>query len=303
MSAEYLAVERDAGLRGGAVILHERRGGLHWLHGLPFLLSGAPLARPGAHAEVDREVADALAARIEELRAVGGEWVGYRPGGPAIDRACLEAIPGETRVVETALVELDGGLDAAWKRVERRTRQELQRARRSGIGVREEPETLEESYSLYRRQARGWHGHRPLPLELSRRLLEARGEGGAAEPPARLFVARDAGGVLAAALVLCGAREVMPWWSGSHPDARRRHAFALLLWSVVEWAASRHCARVNLGASAGRGTVEEFKRTLGASGYRFPVRWFGAERATWPGRLIGRLQGWARRDRARGQAA
>ena len=306
MSVEYAVVERDRRLLGGAMVVCERRAGLHWLHGMPFLLSGAPLACPGAHAEVDREVAALLAARARQLRVVGGEWVGYRPTGAPLDPACLEAIPGETRVVETAIVDLTEGLEAAWRRIERHTRQELAHARRSGIEVTEGAQALEEAYALYCRQAREWSGHRPLPLELSRRLLATSGavDGIQAEEPiARLFAARDARGLLASALVTCGTREVMPWWSGSHPDARRRHAFALLLWSVVEWAAARGCTRVNLGASAGQGAVEEFKQTLGARGYRFPVRWFSDAHAPWPGRLAAWLQGRLWRGRARGEPA
>jgi GNAT superfamily N-acetyltransferase len=56
----------------------------------------------------------------------------------------------------------------------------------------------------------------------------------------------------------------MPWWSGTHPDARGREAATLLLGSVVEWAAGAGRARVNLGGSAGLPALAAFKRALGA---------------------------------------
>ena len=54
LSPEFIAVERDGSLIGGCGVVVERRGGLHWIHALPYLLSGAPLAGPGAHSAVDR---------------------------------------------------------------------------------------------------------------------------------------------------------------------------------------------------------------------------------------------------------
>ncbi len=299
MSVRFLAVEADGALVGGAPLLVERRAGLHWLHALPFLLSGAPLARDGHHAGVDAAAGRALADLQRELRAVGGEWALYRPCGPEPDAAAVAAPEGETRTLEAALVDLGAGLDAARARVDRKTRQELRAAARL-LAFAEEPDALEEAYALHVAQSRHWPGHRPLPLELPRRLL-ARGTGGA--PPARLFTVRDAGGLLAATLALDGARETFPWWSGLHPDGRPLHAFAFLLWSVVEWAAEHGRARVNLGASGGQGPVALFKDSLGARALRYPVRWLDARRAPPAGKLVAALQRRLRRRRALGEAA
>src|SRR3989442_448496 len=158
-----------------------------------------------------------------EVRAVGGEWSLYRyrdePPGPA----ATEAVGGQTRIVETAVVDLEGGLDAAWSRMERKTRQAIDGARVAGLVFAEEPEALPEAYALYLRQARAWTGHRARPAELSRRLLArpglADGAGRAAQgleaSLARLFTVRDARGLLSAVLALDHPRELMPWWSGT----------------------------------------------------------------------------------------
>src|SRR5207244_11850277 len=123
------------------------------------------------------------------------------------------------------------------------------------------------------------------------------------EPAARLFAVDDREGLLAATLVLVSPREALTWWSGSHPDARPRHAFALLMWSVVEWAAARGIERVCLGAGVGRDPIASFKARLGARTHRYPVRWIDARHAGGLGRLAHRVQRWVRRGRATGAPA
>lgn len=294
MVPEWVTVERAGELLGGAPVVIERRAALHWIHAMPFLLSGAPLARPGAHAEVDARVAEALDARARDLRAVGGEWVLDRPGDPE-PFAALERVPGETRFVESSWIELATGLEAAWRAVGAGTRRAIARARAQGLAIHEEPEALEEAYALYAAQARGWAGHRLRPLELLRRLLRG------SAPAGRLLTVRDARGLLAAVLVLVARREWMAWWSGSHPEARRqRGAFALLEWSVAERAALAGAARLNLGGSAGRPDVAQFKRRLGARVRRHPVRWIAPAYAGGLGRLVAAVQSRVRATRARG---
>jgi len=300
MEARFVAVGEHGFLEGGMPVLVERRAGFRWLHALPFLLPGAPLARAGGHARVDRAAAAALAALQHELGVVGGEWALYRPGGPAVCADALERVTGETRVLEAALVDLGAGLEAARGRVDRKSRQEIRQAH-ARLDFADEPGALEEAYALHAAQARAWRGHRPLPLELSRRLLLPAGDG--LGPAARLFTARRGAALLCAVLALDHPREVMPWWSGAHPEARRLHAFPFLLWSVVEWAHAAGRARVNLGASAGSGPVAAFKDSLGATTLRYPVRWLDAQAAPVAGRLLGAVQARWRRGRARGEAA
>lgn len=312
MESRFVAVEREGRLVGGASVAIERRAGFHWIHSLPFLLPGAPLADEGARCAVDAAVARTLGALQRERRAVGGEWSLYRFREPPPAPEVIEAVSGETRMAETAVVDLADGLEAAWSRMERKTRQAIRGARAAGLAFAEEPEALPEAYALYARQARSWRGHRARPVELSRRLLSppaAAGAGsggatpGAAAPLARLFTVRDARGLLSAVLALDHPRELMPWWSGTHPDARGREAAVLLLASLVEWAARAGRSRVNLGGSAGLATVAAFKRALGATTVCYPVRWLDARHASPAGRMIAAAQATLRRRRARGEAA
>ena len=298
-TARFAAVVADGELIGGAPAVVERRGGFQWIQSMPRVLPGAPLARAGRHAEVDRAVGAALAALRREARAVGGAWSLYRPRGPAVDPDALADLPGVTRMLESGVIELDRGLEAAWHRVDRKTRQEI---RHAGLTMRfaEDAAALEPAYALHAAQSRRWGGHAPLPLELSRRLLAA---AGGAAPVARLFTARDARGLLSAALALDHARETLVWWSGTHAEGRAREAFGFLLWSIAEWAASAGRERLNLGASPGLDPVAAFKRSLGATALAYPVRWLDASGASLAGRLIAAAQGWRRRGRALGTPA
>jgi hypothetical protein len=287
LSVRCLAVDVAGTFAGGMAVLVERRAGVHALHALPYLLPGTPLARAGAHAAVDEAAGTGLRSLQRALRAMGGEWALYRPGGPPFAQAALEAVPGRTRWVEAALVDLGDGLDAAWARVDRKSRQEIRQAGERLVCA-EEPDALDEAYALHLAQSRAWRAHRPLPLELSRRLLADGGD--ALGPVARLFTARRAGALVCATLVLDHPKEAMPWWSGADREARRLHAFPRLLWAVVEWAHAAGRARVNLGASAGLDAVSAFKDSLGARTERYPVRWLAATEASLPGRALAALQ-------------
>ncbi len=294
-SVRFLAVESDAVLIGGMGVVIERRAGFEWIHALPWLLGGAPLASEGHHARVDAAFARGLKALMQERRVVGGEWVAWRPAGEPPGAPAIERVPGTTTRVATAIVDLADGIDGVRGRVRRTRRQYLNRDSDSLVFA-EDPGALEEVYVLHTRQARHWGGYQPLPLELSRRLLA---------PPAplgRLFTIREHGRLLAGTLFLDHPRELFAWWSGVHARARGRHVFPLLLWRAVEWAADRGRARVNLGGSAGRASLVAFKQALGATDQSFDVRWLAANYATPPGRWIAALQRRRRRARVQGDA-
>lgn len=300
LSVRCLAVEADGALAGGMPVLVERRAGFHSLHALPFMLPGTPLARPGAHAAVDAAVGAGFGALQRESHAMGGEWALYRPGGPPVAQSALDPVTGETRWFEAALVTLTDGLDAVWARVDRRSRKQILQAGERLVCA-QEPAALEAAYAMHVAQSRAWRAHRPLPLELSRRLLDDAGDG--LGPVARLFTARHRGALVCATLVLDHPREAMPWWSGADPEARRLHALPCLLWSVVEWAHGAGRARVNLGASGNLDSVSAFKDSLGARTERYPVRWLDAGAASAPGRALAALQRRVRAGRSRGAAS
>ncbi len=292
-------VLRDSGaLVAGVPVVLERRGPFRWLHALPWLLPAPPLAVAGAHARADGELASAFARLARACRAVGGSWSWYRPEGPEPAAEALERVPGETRRFEAATLPLAGGTGGLRDGMQRRQRQALDQALARRATFAEDPAALDEACALHLAQSAGWPGHRPLPLELSRRLLRA---GAGAEPVARLFTLREAGELASAAFALDGPHETFLWWSGTHESARRSGAFVRLVWSVAEWAAARGRRRLDLGASTGLAPVAAFKRSLGAVSVGYPVRWLDASAAGWAGRGLARAQTLVRRGRARGE--
>jgi hypothetical protein len=299
-AARFVSVEHDGALLGGMGVIVERRAGHHWLHALPHLLPGTPLAVVGDHARVDSACARALDRMAGELGVVGGTWTCFRPRGPAFDEDVLVRLPGVTTHIETALVDLAAGLEPVRARLKPRMAQYLRNDTRE-FTCADEPETLEEIHVLHTRQARAWSGYRPLPVELSRRLLAwGRPNATGAGPLARLLVLRERGRLRAATLFLDHPRELFAWWSGIHPEARGRHVFPVLLWRAIEWAARAGRERVNLGGSAGRASLVAFKEALGATDVRVPVRWIGPDHARWTGRILARVQARLRARRPHG---
>jgi hypothetical protein len=285
---------REAGrLVGGAPFAIETRLGLTWLHGMPFGLSAAPLALPGRGAEVDEAVGRALAAFHREHGLVGGEWACGRADGAPVAAAALELLPGETRFMESAVIDLGAGDEAVRSRMDRKTRQNIVRSASRGVRCEEDASALERVYALHARQARAWRGHRPLPLELSRRLLEA--------GVAHVLVAHDREGVLCGLFALDAPHETFLWWSGSHPSARASDATPRLMAWAAAWAAERGRRRLNLGASRGLPALESFKRSMGSRVVRYPVRWLSSGARAPLGRVAAALQRRVRQSRHRGK--
>jgi hypothetical protein len=299
MAARFVAIEEDGRLLGGGAAFVRRRGGARWLHVLPFLLSGAPLAAPGARDRVEAEFARTLERMRRELEVVGGEWAVQRPVDREFDPRALEEVAGDTTLLETSIIGLEPGLENASRRLESTARSEIHRARASGLVFAEEPDALDEAYVLHLAQARRWSGHPAIPLDLARRLLADPGDPG--EPPARLFTVRDRHQLLSAMFYLDHPREILAWWSGSRDDARARHAMAFLYWSTAEWAAAAGRERLNLGGSPGLPGLAAYKRSLGAASIRYPVRWLAPAASSPAARAVAELERRARRGRHRGE--
>lgn len=267
---------RDAdGLVGGAPVMLVRRGPWRELHALPWMLPAAPLARPGTHARVDAACAHAFAGLARSERVAGGTWSLYRPEGPEPDSAAFADV-GAVRMVETAVLPLAEGLEARRAAMARKQRQALDHALDVPYTLAEQPDALDEAHALHQAQSVRWGGHRPLPLDLSRRLLAASDADG---PLARLWTLRSPAGLVSATLALEGAHETFLWWAGTHPVGRRHHAFLRLVWGIAEQARARGARRVNLGASLGLPLVASFKQSLGAVGVLHPVRVLDARHA------------------------
>lgn len=291
-SIRLIEVREEGRLLGGAPCAVESRLGLTWLHAMPFGLSAAPLAIAGRETEVDEAVAMALAAFQRERTLVGGEWSCYRASRVAVSSAVLELLAGETRFMESSVIDLGQDAGEVHTRMDRKTRQDIVRSASRGVRCEEDALALERVYALHTRQARAWRGYRALPLELSRRLL--------ASGAAHVLNAHDRDGVLCGLFALDAPHETFLWWSGSHPSARASDATPRLMAWAAEWARARGRRRLNLGASRGLPALESFKRSMGARSVRYPVRWLASGSAAPLGKLAAAVQRRVRRGRHRG---
>lgn len=281
-------VHEEAGrLVAGAPVMRTQRGPWRELHALPWMLPAAPIALPGTHARADVALARTFASLAASERVAAGTWALYRPEGPVPEDAAFASWPGGVRTVEAALLPLHAGLDARRALMARKQRQALDQALAQAFVFAEEPDALGEAYALHLAQSRQWAGHRPLPIELSRRLLQARDASG---PVARLYTLRSAAGLVSATLALEGASETFLWWAGTHPRGRRASAFLRLVWEVAERARAQGRRRLNLGASTGLPFVAAFKHSLGAEGFSYPVRTLDARQASVWVRAVSRLR-------------
>ena len=195
----YVVAERDGVAIGGAPAVIERRAGAHWLHALPHLLPAAPISSPGERA--DRRPPRVRGGSRHFSARPARRWgvVALPPIGCRLGRrAGVRARRDPHGEGGAASLRPDEAIES---RLDRDARHSYRRAQASGLAFAEEPEALEEVYALYVAQSRRWRGHRPLALELSRRLIAARGSNGSG-PVARLFTARDGRRLLVGILVL-----------------------------------------------------------------------------------------------------
>jgi hypothetical protein len=288
----FLTLRRGERLAAAVPLVTTRRWGYAWAYSLPFGTYGGPLVDAAEPEPARRraELAHALGAWLTEQRIAGGDLV-RGPGaedGPDPAWAALAAsvVPGAAHVVS-----LEGrSFDEYARSLGKKTREELRRAPRRGVVVREEPEALAGAHALYLAQARSWRGHRPYPLAFVRALVD--------HPSrfARLFAARNDHELLCAILVLTCGEGAFLWWSGASPASRRAVAYPYLMVEIVRAMAAEGMRRVSLGSSGGVAALERYKESVGAR-----------PQPVWTYRLAPRVQGpglrllsWGRALRRRG---
>lgn len=213
---------------------------------LPFLDCAGPLAEAVEVREgllgAARELGEREGARYVEIRArepIGG------------------AAPARTDKAKVVL-GLAGDADAVWKGLDAKVRNQVRKARRSGLTLAEDDgERLAAFYRVYA------HNMRDLGSPVApRRLFEqtlSRFRGNARVLTVWLHEEPVAGAVW----LRHGTTAYVPWAS-----ALRRH-FArcpnnLLYWRAIELACEQGCARFDFGRS-----------TVGSGPYRFKLQWGG----------------------------
>lgn len=284
----YILLSEDDGrLVGGMPFVRATRFGLTQILSMPFGTYGTPLASPAASISVAR-VRALLAERWRQLargaRVVRAHLVPFTPGVPDPGAAWLS--PTWRMKERTHIIPLSVGFEEIWfRRYDKENRTASRKAVRLGVVVAEEPGRAAARVldRLYRGQSGEWQGHAPYREGLFERLAASGGE------RVRIWVARQNGEPVFAAMAFYLRDTVMPWVSGSTPGARALCAGNLIHKVMIEDGCSRGFASYNFGGSGGQPGIEAFKVAFGGEAfdyvsYLLEAPWYGRVRRTVLGR-------------------
>ncbi len=162
--------------------------------------------------------------------------------------------------IPTAFMPLAGGLAHVEMHVLKKNRRnERNRSLKRGCSyqVTVDPEILEAYYPIYLAAAARW-GIAPVPSTLLRELLTA------SEDRAYFTCVWYHGALIGAHLNLHWHDRVTVWNGATQPVHDDKYPATLLIWADLEEACRREASWLDLGGSAGRTKLANFKRLLGA---------------------------------------
>jgi hypothetical protein len=258
LSATYPSIKPMATvcrLPGGAevlfpVALMRRRWGMSCLESMPMGGYGGPVSE----VSLNREHLGKLCRRL--LRP----WIWTLAVYPS-PTAGMDLSPW-CRSVEfyAHVLTLEGGFRTVWgERFDRKTRNQVRKAERSGVDV-SLAASLDEwrrFAALYRRKASewGWPGYPAKVFELL---------AGRSPPQVRLWLARKGGGLLSGLVVLSWGRSAVPWASAMEEGAGSLCPNHALYRAAVEEACREERRWFNFGSSRGLARLHLFKESFGA---------------------------------------
>ena len=257
----------DRRLVGGLPLLRRRRWGTIAVLSGPAGIYGGPVTDP-ACSQAETILAEAF-YREAGARWVHREMVWARPEPPRGDWKGLQPLP-------TAVLEIDPErpFEHFLREVfPKNRRNEGNRSDRRGlhVAVEDHARSIAEFHPLYRERCREW-GVAPVADGLLVAMVDS-------HPECFVFVARDAEDRLVGAHVVVDLGDELFAWVGT--TARRKDVFpaTVLVREEARWCHRQRYRRLNLGASAGRQGVADYKRLLGA---RDDARWIvRADRRPW----------------------
>jgi FemAB-related protein (PEP-CTERM system-associated) len=145
--------------------------------------------------------------------------------------------------------------DACLKQIPRRQRAVVRKALERGFSVTPDP-TPEAFYPLYARTMRD-HGTPALPRRYFEALQKAFGE------DCEILTVRDGDRPISSVLSYYFEGRVLPYYTGSHPDARGVGSNDLMYWSLMRRALERGCTVFDFGRSKVGTGPHAFKRNWG----------------------------------------
>lgn len=213
------------------------------------------------------------ALAVELCRSLQRELAAwYREGRIASEFTCLHPLLGNhvllagcdgirlRRQKEVVYVDLSGADDALWRGLRKGHKSSVKTARKRGVAVdRIEPsaahvDLLARLYkdTMDRADAdERWY----LPGDYLGRCFDQLGAEGSS-----LFVARDGGEVVTAAIVLHDETTAYYHFAGSAPRARELCANNLIVFEIARWARARGCRQLHLGGGVSDSAADSLFR-------------------------------------------
>jgi hypothetical protein len=252
-----------------------RRGPFESLWSLPFGTYGGPVGSEPALAPLFA----AYRGLGEKRSVIEVGWVDYHRQ--------FDAPAGATQSIMNHVVDIAPGFDTVWReRFDKPRRRRARRAEEMGVSVRRASgmDDVGRFYQVYRSRLEAWEERTGHPEALFRGLIARGGT------RVRLYLAEHAGEVVGGHFNFYYKDDVTAWYGMASRHGDELHAGTLLYATAMREACDDGFRTYNLGASLGKSSLEEYKRSLGGEPHHYTV---ACERKL-AGRVAARLRGWRR---------
>lgn len=219
-----------------------------------------PFVNYGGLCADDDDVCEALLQHAEHAaRAANLSYVELRHRTARFPR-----LPNRQHKVRMALT-LSRDPAHAWNRVDRKARNQVRKAEKSGLVARHGgADLLDRFYPVFVRNMRDL-GTPGLPHAFFRQMLSAFAD------TARVFLVEHGNVAVAAAVALIHRDTIEVPWASSLRDYRTSCPNNLLYWRIIEWAIEHELSTLDFGRSTPNGGTYQFKQQWGAQPE--PLHW------------------------------
>ena len=255
---QYLCAKNGAGDIVGVMPLFRVNGVRgHRLVSVPMRDRGGPV---GEDAAVEHEL---LAAAIDLARETGAQYLEVRTLDPLAEDSIAGLALSQHRHWVTSRVDLRGGADAAWKRLQHKVRQHVRKAEGQGVQV-ELDSSREGVFRFFEAfvRARTAMGIPPFP----RQFLDAIWGHLIAAGRANLILATSGSSLINGMINLLSKDTVIAAYSAPQRAWLKLYPAEMVYWNTISWGAKHGFATFDFGAdSPTQEGLIAFKAKFGAT--------------------------------------
>ncbi len=216
--------------------------------------------------EENQQIARSLLSASAELaRNVKAEYIEVREP-PLLTENLQAAKYNRSQEYVTFRIDLTKGTKQLWKCLNKKTRNAVRKAEKSGLTLRTATEAnqLRDYYRLYL-QTQKRLGSPPHSYQLFQNLFETFSQSGKVSIRIGYYSKKPIAGV-----ILFMHDERIFWWNNAADTRYRRlNPTNLLLWNVIEWGAERNFRAMDMGRTRRNTTIHHFKSGWG--GHEVPI--------------------------------